>query len=121
MKKAGRPKKNGEQPVWMLDRVTLVLHAYDKARKAGAKHMAAIAEAVEFTRENRPRMKISTTEVRRILAQWRSNRSPVGLLVTKLDPDCTLVLPDGRVAKRLFGAAFGPRPCHPRANAAAKP
>ncbi len=54
MEKRGRPRKNGEQPIWMLDRVTLVVYAYDQAREAGEKHMAAITEAVEFIRENRP-------------------------------------------------------------------
>ena len=113
MEKRGRPRKNGEQPIWMLDRVTLVVYAYDQAREAGEKHMAAITEAVEFIRENRPWMKVSQTEVKRILANWRSKRRPVGLLVTKPDPaDCKLTLPDGRIVRRVLGAAFGPRPIY---------
>jgi hypothetical protein len=121
MERLGRPRKNGEQPMWMLVRATLAVYGYDQARKAGEKHMAAITSAVRLIRATRPRMKVSETEVKRILADWRSSRSPVGLVVTKPDPaDCMLTLPDGRVVKRLLDAAFGPRPVYPRANAAAK-
>jgi len=40
MKKRGRPNQYGEQPIWMLVRVTLAIFGYDEARKAGAKHLA---------------------------------------------------------------------------------
>jgi hypothetical protein len=122
MEKRGRPRKNGLQPISVLNRVTLVTYAYDQARGAGEKHMAAITEAVEFIRKNHPSMKVSETEVKRILANYRSKRRPVGLLVTKPDPaDCMLTLPNGRVVRVLYSAAIGPRPIYPRANAAAKP
>jgi hypothetical protein len=121
MKKAGRPRKNGDQPMWMLERATLVVFAYDRAREAGEKHKAAIASAVEFIRKKRPMMKICETEVRRILAEWRSKRSPVGLLITKPDPaNCMFTLPDGQVVRRVLSASFGPRPVYARANAAEK-
>src|ERR1700680_3045591 len=98
MKKAGRPKKNGERPVWMLERVTLTVYRYDRAREAGEKHMAAVKYAATLIRATHPQMKVSETEVRRVLADWRSDRSPVGLLVTKPNPaDCVLTLPDGKV------------------------
>ncbi len=120
MEKPGRPRKNGEQPMWMLGRATLAVYGYDQARKAGEKHMAAITEAVRLIRATHPRMKISETEVKRVLADWRSSRRPVGLVVTKPDPaECMLTLPDGRVVKRLLCAGFGLRPVYPRANTTA--
>jgi hypothetical protein len=122
MARRGRPRKNGEQPMWMLERAALAVHGYDEARKAGEKHMAAITCAVQLIRATHPEMKASETEVKRVLADWRSNRRPTGLWVTKPDPaDCMLTLPDGRVVRRLLDAGFGPRPVYPRANAAAKP
>ena len=86
MNKRGRPKKNGQVPPWMLERVTVVLYAYERARAAGAKHLTAVQEAVGFVRANRPLMPISETAVKRILAEWRSNRSRSCLFVTKPDP-----------------------------------
>src|SRR5580698_10619043 len=48
MKKRGRPKTNGGKPPWVLRRITWVVYAYDRARKAGEKHAAAVDEAVKF-------------------------------------------------------------------------
>jgi hypothetical protein len=121
MERRGRPRKNGEQPMWMLERATLAVYGYDQARKAAEKHMAAITCAVKLIRATHSWMKVSETEVKRILADWRSSRRPVGLLVSRPDPaDCRLVLPDGQVVRRLLTASFGPRPHYPRTNAAPK-
>jgi hypothetical protein len=46
MKKVGRPRKNGEQPLGRLGRDTVGVYHYRKARQAGEKHSEAIKEAV---------------------------------------------------------------------------
>jgi hypothetical protein len=118
MKKRGRPKKNGLRPLWMLRRTSLAILAYDRSRRAGDKHSAAIGEAVAFIRGTDPRMRISKTEVKRILAIWRPRSRPFGLVVSEPDPsDSIMILPDGRKAKRLWIGSVGLRPTYPRSNA----
>jgi hypothetical protein len=122
MKKPGRPRKNGEQPLWMLERDTVAVYAYDEARKAGEKHSVAISEAVKFIRDTNPGMPISETEVKRTLAHWRSKERTSCLFVSKPDPEHnTLILPYGWKVRILYTASVGPRPVYARANAAAKP
>jgi hypothetical protein len=82
MKKAGRPRKNGLQPIWVLQRETLALFAYERAREAGEKHCVAVSEAVKYIRQTAPRMRISETEVKRIVAYWRPRGSTRCLRVT---------------------------------------
>lgn len=128
MGKPGRPKKNGLQPIWVLQRVTLALFAYERAREAGEKHCVAVREAVKYIRQNAPRMRISETEVKRIVAYWRPKGSTNCLRVIEPGPSYnTLSVPvlkngvasfsDCRV---LYTAFHGPRPTYARANAAAK-
>jgi hypothetical protein len=122
MNKRGRPRKNGQLSMWMLRRETSILYGYDQARRLGEKHAVAIQEAVRYVRETDPRMPISETEVRRVLAYWRPRREPLGLVVVKPGPsESTLTLPDGRVVKIGLTSAIGPRPIYPRVNAAEKP
>ena len=121
-KKSGRPKNNGYKPMWMLERATLIVGAYSRARAAGEKHGAAIQQAVEFVRQTGSGMPISETEVRRTLASWQSSNGGRVLSVTEPDPaNCTLTLPGGRVVKIVWTAAIGPRPMYPRTNAATSP
>jgi hypothetical protein len=42
MNKPGRPKKNGQKPMWMLERDTLAIYACGRAREAGEKHSVAV-------------------------------------------------------------------------------
>jgi hypothetical protein len=101
MKKRARPKQNGESPIWMLARETLAVYGYDLARSAGDKHSEAVKEAVRLIRQIRPGMPISETEVRRIIAYWRSSRNSNGLLVSKPSPaNCTFTLHDGTRGER---------------------
>jgi hypothetical protein len=117
MNKRGRPKKNGFQPFWVLGRETYVLYAYQQAREAGQKHFVAVQEAVIFVQQNLPGMPISDTEVRRILAKWRSTRRSHVLSVRKPDPAAsTIAFPDGRVVRRLYTASWLPRAEYPRTN-----
>ncbi len=57
----------------------MVIHAYSKARAGGQKHSAALKEAVEFVRQLDPLMPISETTVKRILAEFRRQSSPIAL------------------------------------------
>jgi hypothetical protein len=83
MRKAGRPRKNGLQPIWVPQRVTLALFAYERARELGEKHSVAVTEAVKYIRQTAPRMRISETEVKRIVAYWRPKGSTKCIRVTE--------------------------------------
>lgn len=83
MTKRGRPKKNGVKPIWMLVRTVMILLVYDQARRSGEKHSAAVEAAVAAVRSQVPGMPISNTEVRRVLAEVRSQHSEEALIVTK--------------------------------------
>jgi len=48
--KRGRPRKNGQQPTWMLMRDTTAIYFYDEARIKGEKHSAAVQRAVTGVR-----------------------------------------------------------------------
>jgi hypothetical protein len=124
MKKPERPKKNGQKPMSVLERDMLVIYAYGRARDAGEKHIVAILEAVKYIRDTAPAMRISETEVKRIVARWRPKGKATCLFVSKPDPEHGIIrVPgrDGRMinARIMYTASVGPRPTHPRANAAA--
>jgi len=74
MAKRGRPNNNGVKPGWVLLRIVMVLHAYDQARGRGEKRSAAISDAVSTVRSLAPEMPISETEVKRVLAEFRSEK-----------------------------------------------
>jgi len=70
--KRGRPRKEpGTIPFWQFRRVAAVIPLYDEARKHGEKHCAAVQYAAVKARCLHPNMRISETEVKRILAIWR--------------------------------------------------
>jgi len=122
MKTPGRPKKNGQKPMLMLERATLVVYAYSRAREAGEKHSVAISEGVKYIQDTAPAMPISETEVKRIVAEWRSKRRPMCLVVTRPDPaHNSVALPNGQKARILYTASVQLHPIYPRANAAEKP
>jgi hypothetical protein len=129
MHKVGRPSKNGLQPMWVLQRVTLAVFAYERARESGEKHSVAVTEAVKYIRQTAPRMRISETEVKRIVAYWRPKGSTKCLRVSEPEPSASIlsvpVLRNGSVlfikCKALYTVAQGPRPIYRRANAASKP
>ena len=135
----GRPRTNGVKRAWMLARTLIVLKGFDEARNKGAKHEAAISEAVYAVRSCLPEMPISRTEVKRILAELRSKRSEETFLVTEEMQNGPAVARyhDGAALLRAFsrgndvpsdpGSAskpmqvlsirIGPPPSHPRSNA----
>jgi hypothetical protein len=58
----------------------LAIHGYDKARKRGEKHRAAMKAAVDCVRQHEPKMPISITAVRRILAEFRPKFGKLALI-----------------------------------------
>jgi hypothetical protein len=56
-------------------RAGIVMSVYDEARENNQKHSVAVVQAVEFVRQRYPKMRISGTGVRRILALWRPRNS----------------------------------------------
>lgn len=75
-KKRGRPRKARDTiQFWQFARAARVMSAYDEARGRGEKHSAAVQYAVDFVKQRSPKMRISRTEVKRILATWRPRGS----------------------------------------------
>jgi hypothetical protein len=68
----GRPRKGiGKIEPWQFVRAALVMCGYDEARKRGEKHRDAVAQAVAYVKQWDSAIRISETEVRRILASFR--------------------------------------------------
>lgn len=106
----GRPNSNGLQPAWMLGRDFEILLRFDRARRAGEKYLAAVAIAGLAVR-------VSRTEVKRVLARWRSQHSNVGLVFSEPDGQQVRTLPDGTKVRQGPNFGFGPKPKYARANA----
>jgi hypothetical protein len=74
-KKPGRPRKT---PGLISDRefarAGIVMSVFDEAREKNQKHSAAVVLTVEFIKQRYPMMRISETEVKRILAVWRPRK-----------------------------------------------
>jgi hypothetical protein len=122
MNDRGRPKNDGRTPFWVLERETCALYAYQNCREQGEKHSVAVQDAVAYIREKYlGKIRISETEVKRIIARWRPRGAPVGLSVTKPDPkNNVVILPGGREVKILYTAAWGPRKEYRRVNSIEK-
>lgn len=123
----GRPRKNGTQPPWMFGRRMLAIHSYRTARSSGDKHSCAVTEAVAAVKKTWPGMRISETEVKRILAECQPKGAQLAFKVTKnsqspphLTPEVRKVLgiPDLSRMKNRFTFGFGPRRkyCHVNAK-----
>lgn len=75
-KKLGRPRKTeGGFSTNDLVRAGTVMALYDQARQNGQKHSAAVMQSVELIKQRHPMMRVSETEVKRILAVWRPRGS----------------------------------------------
>jgi hypothetical protein len=120
MTRAGRPAKNGVQEGWMLLRAAWVLEAYDSARKNGLKHSDGITEAVNSVHQKHPKMPISESAVKRILASHRPKHSRNVLIIEKegIQPGIDLtggVAPPKPLMK--YAMKLDDRPVYPRCNA----
>ncbi len=72
----GRPrKKENTLDGWQFGRAAMVMCAYDEVRRKGDKHSVAVRETVDLVKQQNPQMRISETEVKRILAAWRPRGS----------------------------------------------
>jgi len=98
-KKRGRPRKNGVKPDWMLLRLAVTLEAYDRARLAGAIYTRAIQAAMRAVHAEQFSMRISETEVKRLLAEFRSPRAPEVFMFSRIE--------------RGWAVSVGPRPPYP--------
>ena len=79
--KLGRPQKKKDVITDKeFARAGVVMSAYDEARKAGEKHIGAVTQSVEVIRRRYPELRISETEVKRILAKFRPRKSQTILL-----------------------------------------
>lgn len=68
----GRPRnKPNTIPGWQFLRAVMVLSAYDQARAVDGNYSGAVAFAVQSVRSLFRPMRISETEVKRILSKWR--------------------------------------------------
>jgi len=84
-KNLGRPRKiKGVISETKFARVRIAIGLYDEERKNGQKHSAAVAQAVELIKERYPTIRISETEVKRILATWRPRGSHNNLRIDGL-------------------------------------
>ena len=71
-KQRGRPRKDQDAiKPWQFYRAARVMLYYDEARQRGEKHSAAIREVVELFKEEHPEVRVSETEVKRVLAEFR--------------------------------------------------
>jgi predicted transcriptional regulator len=72
----GRPKnKLGIVQLWRFARAGIVMCVYDETRERGEKHRDSVNECVEYVRKRHPKIPVSQTEVKRILATFRPRNS----------------------------------------------
>lgn len=112
MAKTGRPPTNGAKQGWTLIRNSIVVEAFHKAREGGAKYEFALVAAVEAVNAHDPKMKISTSTVKKILKELMPEDSEEMLKVTKIiEP---VITSDGkRSVKTSYGIGFAPRVEYP--------
>ena len=116
MAKRGRPKANGQKDGWVFIRSCVALCALDKARRNGEKYETAISDAILAVHPWG--MRISRTEVKRLLAARQLENPTQTLRVTEDPPDGSnqasangAGLPPSRPRRLAFGFAL-PRAPH---------
>jgi hypothetical protein len=113
MSQRGRPRKNGVKPTEVLYRTMVALRGYEKARAAGEKYEVALEAAIAEV-QMALKMRMSVTEVKRVLAEFRSETQESVFLVSECDKG---LIVEGRMIKRAWGLSVGPKPTYPRHNA----
>jgi hypothetical protein len=107
-------------------RALVALHGYNQARAAGEKHSVALTAAIAEVQKQFPGLRISETEVKRILATYQPKGATVAWTVSKgsdgeVDPPAGMVealgLREGKKLRHVLSVGFGPRPEYPRFNA----
>lgn len=141
-KQRGRPRKKKESiEAWQFGRAAIVMSAYDEARVGGEKHSVAVRYAVDFLKRYSPKMRISETEVKRILSTFRPRgsgtilrfeRSPLSEVdiqrhqwlreqIVALEQKKGIILPAASAhhetrLREKFTIRFSERPVYPRHN-----
>jgi len=115
----GRPRKAGDTiPLWKFAREGAAMWAYDEARGSGEKHSAAVAQAADFVKKLYPGIRISETEVRRILAMRRPRNAGTilrferSIMTEEQGPSND----DQAHGTTVFKIRFAERPTYPRHN-----
>ena len=129
MGKRGRPRMNGLQPAWMLERMIITLHAFNEARRNGEKYETAISDAIKAVKARHPEMRIGPRRVKEILAAWQPECSRVALTASKYS-DAELQSPEMQSSLEIlhslgfpagkkvtaYRIGIGPRPEYSRIN-----
>jgi hypothetical protein len=119
-RKRGRPTEPKDGP--RLERAARALLIYNKSRAAGEKHAGALQMSADAIRSKKLEIRMSSTEVRRILAKLQPENNPISLSVTEPDPieaQEIRTFPNGQRVKMGLKFGLGPRPQYPRSNARA--
>jgi hypothetical protein len=86
-KKRRRPPKGGVKDPSHFARALMFTNSCDQAREGGEKRSAAITEGVNSVKQSVPRLPLSETEGKRILAEFRPKDSETGLIVRASNVD----------------------------------
>jgi hypothetical protein len=118
MAKRGRPRKSTSL---LAKRRLYALNEYDKGRAAGEKHSEAVRIASEEVQRKYPHLKISQTEIKEMLAEWRGPSKGFVLFCKEIDPDeHTAVMPKGERLRFSLQVRLEQRPDYSRHNAVSK-
>jgi hypothetical protein len=113
MTQRGRPRKNGQKAPRSLLRSFVGLRAFDSARSAGEKYEAALDAGVEAVRTERPAYPVSRTEMKRILAEFRSDFLETTFFIEESDDTTT---PNGTKFQKAWDIRVGEMPKYTRHN-----
>lgn len=114
MSKLGRPRKDGAKESRFLFRAVIAQCAYDKARASGEKYEVGLDAAIEAVRRELPGVRMNRTEMKRILAEFRSEGVGSTILFEESDNRTS---PDGAKHQKAWNIRIGQAPKYPRHNA----
>jgi hypothetical protein len=110
----GRPKNPSS---FVIRRWLCALLEFDRAKLLGEKHSGALGTAAAEMLKKYPHLKVSQTEIRRMLAKWRAPNAGMTFLCRELSSEeGTAVMPDGTVLRFPLQVKVGPRPNYVRHN-----
>jgi hypothetical protein len=110
----GRPVKNGVKEARVLFRTMIALQGYDQSRSHGEKYTASLEAGIAAVRTAVPGMKMSMTEMKRVLAEFRSPDLAETFLTSENE---NTVGPNGRKYQKAWVLTVGATPEYPRHNA----
>jgi hypothetical protein len=110
----GRPAKNGVKEASVFFRAMIALEGYDQARSRGEKYVVSLESGIAAVRREFPDISMSTTEMKRVLAEFRSEGLRDTLFVSESE---NTVTPDGRKCRKAWALTISAPPKYPRHNA----